>query len=152
MVLFMELSIASVNHTFDSERTAGLSRETSASEAETAPAIDASPEPRYDTYIPSAEQSDAVEPEENVSQKAAAPAAPAADGDTLTTNTDDVDREIEQLEKQRDTLKEEIGQAADDPQRQAELNQQLSKLEAELNLKNTDTYRRQHADYSGDLT
>lgn len=146
----MELSIASVNQTFDSERTAGLSRETSASEAESAPAIDASPEPRYDTYVPSAEQSDAMEPEEDAPQKA----APAADGDgdTLTTNTDDVDREIEQLEKQRDTLKEEIGQAADDPQRQAELNQQLAQLEAELNLKNTDTYRRQHADYSGDLT
>lgn len=144
----MELSIASVNQTLDSERTAGLSREMPASVPEDGSDKASSVEPRYDTYVPSVERSDAIEPEEDTARKA----APAAGGNTLTTDTDDVDREIEHLEKQRDTLKKELEQAADDPQRQAELNRRLSQVEAELDLKNTDAYRRQHADYSGDLT
>lgn len=96
----------------------------------------------------SVKQSGAIEPEEDTARKS----APAADGNTLTTDTDDVDREIGHLEKQRDTLKRELEQAANDPQRQTELNRRLSQVEAELDLKNTDTYRRQHADYSGNLT
>lgn len=144
----MELSIASVNQTLDSERTPGLSREMSTSVSEDGSDKASSLEPRYDTYVPSVKQSGAIEPEEDTAQKS----APAADGNTLTTDTDDVDREIEHLEKQRDTLKRELEQAANDPQRQTELNRRLSQVEAELDLKNTDTYRRQHADYSGNLT
>lgn len=144
----MDLSIASVNQALNSERTSGLSREMPADVPEDE-ADKASPaEPRYDTYVPSVERSDAMEPEKDAAPKA----APAAGGGTLTVDTDNVDQEIEHLEKQRDTLKKELEQAADDPQRQAELNRRLSQVEAELDLKNTDAYRRQHADYSGDLT
>lgn len=143
----MELSITSVNQALNLERTSGLSRETPADVPEEE-ADKASPaEPRYDTYVPSVEQSDAMEPEEDTARKA----VPAA-GNTLTVDTDNVDQEIEHLEKQRDTLKKELEQAADDPQREVELNRRLSEVEAELDLKNTDAYRRQHADYSGDLT
>jgi len=64
-----------------------------------------------------------------------------------TTNTDDVDREIERLKEKREQLASQIGRESD-PQRKEELERELAQVEQELTRKDNDTYRRQHADIS----
>lgn len=84
-----------MNQALNSERTSRLPREKPASTPEDGSDKASPVEPRYDTYVPSAERSDAMEPEEDAARKA----APAASGNTLTVDTDNVDQEIKHLEK-----------------------------------------------------
>lgn len=61
-----------------------------------------------------------------------------------TTNTDRVDREIEQLREEQRQLQQQLRAAADSPQA-ASLEQRLTQVERELQQKDNDAYRRQHA-------
>ena len=61
-----------------------------------------------------------------------------------TTNTDAVDREIEKLKEQKRQLEQQI-QAETDEKKVKALEKKLAQVEAELNQKNNDTYRRQNA-------
>ena len=61
-----------------------------------------------------------------------------------TTNTDAVDREIEKLKEQKRQLEQQI-QAETDEKKVKALEKKLAQVEAELNHKNNDTYRRQNA-------
>ena len=61
-----------------------------------------------------------------------------------TTNTDAVDREIEKLKEEKRQLEQQI-QAETDDEKVKELEKKLAQVEAELNQKNNDTYRRQNA-------
>lgn len=61
-----------------------------------------------------------------------------------TTNTDAVDREIEKLKEEKRQLEQQI-QAETDDEKVKELEKKLARVEAELNQKNNDTYRRQNA-------
>lgn len=60
-----------------------------------------------------------------------------------TGNTDKVDREIEKLKQTQEQLKQKIA-AAKEPKDKESLETQLAQVEAELKLKDNDTYRRQH--------
>mgnify|MGYP003500518656 FL=1 len=61
-----------------------------------------------------------------------------------TTNTDAVDREIEKLKEEKRQIEQQI-QAETDENKVKELEKKLAQVEAELNQKNNDTYRRQNA-------
>ena len=61
-----------------------------------------------------------------------------------TTNTDAVDREIEKLKEEKRQLEQQI-QAETDDEKVKELEKKLAQVEAELNQKNNDTYRKQNA-------
>lgn len=80
----------------------------------------------------------------------AAPAAPkkADKSETLTTDTDKVDAEIRRLRNRQSELKQQVNQAANDPERQAELQKKLNQAENELRAKDNDAYRRQNAQYT----
>lgn len=60
-----------------------------------------------------------------------------------TVNTDAVDREIEQLKSSLNETKQKLSSTSD-PKEKELLNNNLSRLEAELKQKDSDTYRRQH--------
>ena len=60
-----------------------------------------------------------------------------------TGDTDKVDREIEKLKQTRAQLQQKIA-AAKEPKDKESLETQLARVEAELKLKDNDTYRRQH--------
>lgn len=60
-----------------------------------------------------------------------------------TGNTDKVDREIEKLKQTQAQLEQKIA-AAKEPKDKESLETQLAQVEAELKLKDNDTYRRQH--------
>lgn len=62
-----------------------------------------------------------------------------------TMNTDKVDEEIRQLKKRKEDLSKELQHAADDPKKREKLQRELSQVEQELRVKDTDSYRRQHA-------
>ena len=61
-----------------------------------------------------------------------------------TTNTDAVDREIEKLKEKKRQLVQQI-QSETDENKVKELEQKLAQVEAELNQKNNDIYRKQNA-------
>lgn len=60
-----------------------------------------------------------------------------------TGNTDKVDREIKKLKQTQAQLEQKIA-AAKEPKEKESLETQLAQVEAELKLKDNDTYRRQH--------
>lgn len=62
-----------------------------------------------------------------------------------TTNTDAVDREIKKLREKKEQLEQQIKAASDDPEKTRELERKLADVEMELNQKDNDAYRRQHA-------
>jgi len=64
-----------------------------------------------------------------------------------TCNTDKVDREIEELKKEREELERQINSETDDT-KIVELEKELAQVEVELRQKDSDAYRRQHAVYS----
>lgn len=64
-----------------------------------------------------------------------------------TTNTDDVDREIERARKKVEDLQSQLDRAQEGPQRER-LERQLHQAQGELERKDNDTYRRQHAKIS----
>lgn len=74
--------------------------------------------------------------------------AEAAPSETLTTDTDKVDAEIRRLRNRQSELKQQVNQAANDPERQAELQKKLNQAENELRAKDNDAYRRQNAQYT----
>lgn len=65
-----------------------------------------------------------------------------------TADTDKVDREIEKLKKKQAELEQQLARAQDDPQEAEKLQKQLEQVNRELKMKDNDTYRRQHAQYT----
>lgn len=64
-----------------------------------------------------------------------------------TVNTDKVDREIEKLKGQKQELEQQIDKETDET-KVKNLKAKLTQIERELNQKDNDTYRRQHATYT----
>lgn len=84
-------------------------------------------------------------------EKPAAEPAPAGKQEgrpvnQTTMNTDEVDREIERLKKKAEDLEKRLGQAQG-PERDR-LEKQLKQTQGELDRKDNDAYRRQHAKIS----
>lgn len=67
--------------------------------------------------------------------------------ETCTGNTDQVDREIEKLRKEREQLERQINSETDETKKQ-ELEAKLAQVENELRQKDNDAYRRQHTVFS----
>lgn len=67
--------------------------------------------------------------------------------DTCTGNTDQVDREVERLKKQKEQLERQINSETDETKKK-ELESKLSQVVNELNQKDNDAYRRQHTVFS----
>lgn len=70
---------------------------------------------------------------------------PAKKAEECTTNTDNVDREIEKLKEDKKQLEQQIKAAAGDEEKIKELEKKLTQIEGELSQKDNDTYRRQNA-------
>lgn len=70
---------------------------------------------------------------------------PAKKAGKCTTNTDNVDREIEKLKEDKKQLEQQIKVAAGDEEKMKELEKKLAQIEGELSQKDNDTYRRQNA-------
>lgn len=71
---------------------------------------------------------------------------PATKAEKCTTNTDNVDKEIEKLKMKKQQLEQQVNAVAGDENRMKELKQRLNQVEIELNQKDNDTYRRQQAE------
>lgn len=65
-----------------------------------------------------------------------------------TTNTDKVDNEIKKLKEERKQILQELRKAGGDAEKQADLQKRLSQLDAELQAKDNDAYRKQHATHT----
>lgn len=80
-------------------------------------------------------------------KKATAPQKdePAKKAEECTTNTDNVDREIEKLKEDKKQLEHQIQAAAGDEEKIKELEKKLTQIEGELSQKDNDTYRRKNA-------
>ena len=65
-----------------------------------------------------------------------------------TSNTDQVDREIEKLKEKKQHLEKQIKMASGDEEKVKELENQLAQVENELSQKDNDTYRRQHSEFT----
>lgn len=91
----------------------------------------------FDTPAP---ESDSPKP---ASDDKAAPESDKRAASSCTVNTDKVEAEIRSLKKKQAKLEQQLAQA-DDRQRD-NLERQLAQVEAELRLKDTDAYRKQHA-------
>lgn len=70
---------------------------------------------------------------------------PAKKAEKCTTNTDNVDREIEKLKEEKKQLEQQIKAAAGDKEKAKVLEKKLAQIEGELSQKDNDTYRRQNA-------
>ena len=67
--------------------------------------------------------------------------------ETCVGNTDDVDREIRQLKKKQEELKQQLN-FEQDPAKAEALKKQLSQVEQELRQKDNDTYRKAHSKFT----
>lgn len=67
--------------------------------------------------------------------------------ENCTGNTDKVDREIKQLKEEKKQLEQRLHSVLN-PQKAADLEKQLTKVEQELQQKDNDVYRRQHTVFS----
>lgn len=76
-----------------------------------------------------------VQPKEEQAKKA----------EKCTTNTDNVDREIEKLKEEKKQLEQQIKAAAGDKEKVKVLEKKLAQIEGQLSQKDNDTYRRQNA-------
>ena len=78
------------------------------------------------------------------------PAAAEDSSETVTANTDQVDREIKQLAQARDALDQQLVQAqrGGDEQAIQELKRRIAVANQELAVKDTDAYRKAHAVYT----
>lgn len=65
---------------------------------------------------------------------------------TTTANTDQVDREIEQLKKRKEQMEKQLHTA--EPDQAESIRKQLDQVERELAQKDSDAYRRQHTVFS----
>ena len=72
--------------------------------------------------------------------------APEADA-LCTSNTDAVDRTIEQLKRKQEELSQRLNTETDEARRK-DLERQLAQVEQELKQKDNETYRRQHTQFS----
>ena len=70
---------------------------------------------------------------------------PAKKAEKCTTNTDNVDREIEKLKEEKKQLEQRIKAAAGDKEKVKVLEKKLAQIEGELSQKDNDTYRRKNA-------
>lgn len=70
---------------------------------------------------------------------------PAKKAEKCTTNTDNVDREIEKLKEDKKQLEQQIKAAAGDKEKVKVLEKKLVQIEGQLSQKDNDTYRRQNA-------
>ena len=70
---------------------------------------------------------------------------PAKKAEKCTTNTDNVDREIEKLKEEKKQLEQQIKAAAGDKEKAKVLEKKLAQIEGQLSQKDNDTYRRQNA-------
>ncbi len=66
---------------------------------------------------------------------------------TCIGSTDKVDREISKLKAKLAGLEKKLSQSKDNPMEQAELEKQITEIENELRVKDTDSYRRQHSEF-----
>lgn len=144
------------------ERTRAMSRADNARETESASAK----APVYDEYLPGEgpvrEASglyqithdedgtprirfDAPQEDEDASDSPK-PSAPEDRAETTTCDTDKVDREIENLRKIVERLERQL-QVVTDGERAEKLEKQLEQAKQELQQKDNDTYRRQHAEF-----
>ena len=76
-----------------------------------------------------------VQPKEESAKKA----------EKCTTNTDNVDREIEKFKEEKKQLEQQIKAAAGDKEKVKVLEKKLAQIEWQLSQKDNDTYRRQNA-------
>lgn len=72
--------------------------------------------------------------------------SPGGRAETCTTNTDQVDREIELLKQRQEELERQLRSAG--PQETEALEKRLSAVQNELRQKDNDAYRRQNAQVS----
>ena len=70
---------------------------------------------------------------------------PAKQAEKCTTNTDNVDREIEKLKEEKKQLEQQIKAAAGDKEKVKVLEKKLAQIEGKLSQKDNDAYRRQNA-------
>ena len=70
--------------------------------------------------------------------------APTQKSKSATYNTDKVDAEIKRLREQKQQFEKQL-RSASDPQQAVMLQKQISRLEKELQQKDNDAYRREHA-------
>ena len=70
---------------------------------------------------------------------------PAKQAEKCTTNTDNVDREIEKLKEEKKQLEQQIKAVAGDKEKAKVLEKKLAQIEGELSQKDNDTYRRKNA-------
>lgn len=84
---------------------------------------------------------------ENPGKNETAANASHAEATSCTVNTDKVDRETEHLKEKKKQLENQL-RSASEPENIRELERKLSQVEQELQQKDNDTYRRQHADIS----
>lgn len=96
-------------------------------------------------FSPSTEAKASMAPSAPAAEDAAsADDADAADGKKTYSSSEKVDQEIQKLKDQQRQLQSQIN-GASDPEKKLELQQQLAQVQRELSLKDTDSYRRQHA-------
>jgi len=89
---------------------------------------------------------DFIDPKKDVSPESKADDKVSSDpkkSESTTTDTDKVDKEIEQLKEKKARLEQEIRTVEDDQKKRLE--QELHQVEAELAQKDNDNYRRQNA-------
>ncbi len=71
--------------------------------------------------------------------------APTQKSKSATYNTDKVDAEIKRLREQKQQFEKQL-RSASDPQQAVMLQKQISRLDRELQQKDNDAYRREHAE------
>lgn len=74
---------------------------------------------------------------------------PAEPSQQCTTDTGNVDREIEKLKAKKQQIAQQIQSARGDDAKVRELQKKLAQVENELSQKDNDTYRRQNASVTG---
>ncbi len=105
----------------------------------------------HDEYVPSEEKEPiglySVSPDEDgaprVSLDYEKSKSDNSEGDTITANTDKVDREIKALRDKEQALSQKLSSA--DERTAEDIRRELEKVSAELAQKDNDEYRRQHA-------
>jgi hypothetical protein len=85
---------------------------------------------------------------EEKSEKASDGSPSDKHGELVTVNTNKVDAEIRKLKKEKQQIEQELKQAAGDDAKHSSLEKRLRVIESELKIKDTDSYRRQNADYT----
>lgn len=85
---------------------------------------------------------------EEKSEKASDGSPSDKHGELVTVNTNKVDAEIRKLKKEKQQIEQELKQAAGDDAKHSNLEKRLRVIESELKIKDTDSYRRQNADYT----